>query len=220
MSIANLPAWWPSKKPWIIGDCLDGMRKLPEESVDFIITDPPYKTEFIPLYGEMAREAERILKPGSLLICLSGHFALDRIIPAMCEHLTWYWIGGMPNSTGSVARNFSRQIMCSWKPSLWFSKGKVKDHAFVFDLFKTKRIERTHHKWEQPVGWFEYYIEKLTAKDSVILDPFLGSGTVLLACRRTGRLGLGFEKDVKYDKTIEERSLANIEVITESNTMR
>ena len=179
----------------ILGDCLEVMRDMPDGCVDAVVTDPPYKTEFLYVWEPMAQEAARLLKNGGLLITLAGHYALDRILPAMAKHLTYYWIGGMPNATGSVARNFSRQIMCSWKPALWFSKGKVPDHEFVFDLFATKRIERVNHKWEQPAGWFEYYIEKLFAPDAVILDPFMGSGTTGIACIRTGRNFIGIEID-------------------------
>jgi DNA modification methylase len=38
----QLPAWWPSDKPWIIADCLDLMRKMPDKCVDLVLTDPPY----------------------------------------------------------------------------------------------------------------------------------------------------------------------------------
>jgi len=175
------------------------------ESVDLIITDPPYKREFLHLYGAMAKEAKRILKNGHLLLTLCGHYALDIIIPQMSQHLTYYWIGGMPNSTGSIARNFSRQIMCAWKPVLWYSKNKAIDHQFVFDLFKTKRIERVLHKWEQPIGWFQYYIEKLTEKGNLILDPFMGSGTVMMACQNLGRSCIGIENDLESCQTVKDR---------------
>ena len=40
--MTNLPVWWPSEKPYIIGDCLTEMRKLPDKCVDLVLTDPPY----------------------------------------------------------------------------------------------------------------------------------------------------------------------------------
>jgi len=189
----------------ICGDCLEVMKDIPDKSIDLVLTDPPYKTEFIYLYGELAKEGKRVLKNGGLLITLAGHFALNKIIPEMNKYLDYYWIGGMSNKTGSVARNFSRQIMCSWKPVLWFSKGKVPDHQFVFDFFASKRIERTYHKWEQSLGWFEYYIEKLTKENDLILDPFLGSGTTAVACKQLKRNFIGIEISPDYVKIAEER---------------
>ena len=118
----------------IQGDCLEVMKDWPDNCVDLVLTDPPYKTEFIPLFGRMAEVSEKLLKNGSLLVTLAGHFALNKIIPDMDKYLDYYWIGGMPNKGGSVARNFSRQVMCAWKPVLWFSKGKALDHLFVFDF--------------------------------------------------------------------------------------
>lgn len=193
------------KNKIIQGDCLEVMKTIADKSIDLVITDPPYKTEFLPLYGQMAKECGRIMKDGALLITLCGQFAINRIIKNMDEYLTFYWIGGMPNSAGSVARNFHKQIMCSWKPALWYSKGKVKDHQFVFDLFQTKRIERVNHKWEQPIGWFEYYIEKLTREGDIIMDPFAGSGTTLLASKMLKRNYIGIEINPEYCKIAEQR---------------
>jgi DNA modification methylase len=41
--------------------------------------------------------------------------------------------------------------------------------------------------------------------EDLVLDPFLGSGTTLVACKRLGRSGLGFEIDEKYEKVIMKR---------------
>lgn len=38
----DMPGWWRSEKPYIIADCLDGMKAMPDGCVDLIATDPPY----------------------------------------------------------------------------------------------------------------------------------------------------------------------------------
>jgi len=47
----------------------------------------------------------------------------------------------------------------------------------------------------------------LSKKGDIVLDPYLGSGTTLLATRKTERIGLGFEIDKKYEETIKSRAL-------------
>jgi DNA modification methylase len=48
------------------------------------------------------------------------------------------------------------------------------------------------------------------APGDIVLDPFLGSGTTLLACRRTDRIGLGFEINPDYEPIIQERMLEKV----------
>jgi len=50
-------------------------------------------------------------------------------------------------------------------------------------------------------------IECLTFVGDVVLDPFCGSGTVLEACRKTLRRGIGFEIDPGYEKLIRKRGM-------------
>jgi site-specific DNA-methyltransferase (adenine-specific) len=50
-----------------------------------------------------------------------------------------------------------------------------------------------------------YLVRLVTPKDGICLDPFLGSGTTLLACRLEGFNGLGIEKEPTYEPIIRER---------------
>lgn len=163
-------------------------------SVDLIVTDPPYHKEYIPLYEMLAEGAKHALKPGGLLLALCGHHSMDEIIVNMRQHLTWYWVGGMPNSAGSVGRYHPRQMMCGWKPCLWFVNGIADEHDYTFDWLQT-RVDKRFHEWGQPVGWFKYYIEKLSKADDLICDPFMGGGTIAIACEDSGRRWIGAEID-------------------------
>ena len=53
-------------------------------------------------------------------------------------------------------------------------------------------------------------IHLLSFKGDIVLDPFLGSGTTLLACRMSGRNGVGFELNSDYELVIQSKSLQNI----------
>ena len=52
-------------------------------------------------------------------------------------------------------------------------------------------------------------IEQLTEPEDTVLDPFLGGGTTLLACRVAGRHGIGFEIDGSHESNIRKQILAD-----------
>lgn len=66
------------------------------------------------------------------------------------------------------------------------------------------------HETPKPVRLIQRIIDSSTNPGDVVFDPFLGSGTTLLACRITGRLGLGFEIDPKYEPVIVRRTMGEI----------
>ena len=54
------------------------------------------------------------------------------------------------------------------------------------------------HPTQKPVGVMEWCIGHLPGGAQTILDPFMGSGTTLVACQRLGRSGVGIELDQEY----------------------
>jgi DNA modification methylase len=56
-----------------------------------------------------------------------------------------------------------------------------------------------------PLPMIERIVKMSTAKDDLVLDPFVGSGTTLVACKKLGRKAIGFEIDETYKKIIEKR---------------
>jgi predicted methyltransferase len=61
------------------GDMREKSKEIQDNSIDLIFTDPPYNEEGISLYGELARIAQRVLKPGGSLVTFIGHYALFKI---------------------------------------------------------------------------------------------------------------------------------------------
>ena len=51
------------------------IQQVPDESVDLILTDPPYAGRYAPLITDLSRVAQRVLKPEGWLIVISGHIA-------------------------------------------------------------------------------------------------------------------------------------------------
>lgn len=56
-----------------------------------------------------------------------------------------------------------------------------------------------------PLPMIERIVKMSTKKKDLVIDPFLGSGTTLVACKRLGRKAIGFEIDPSYKKVIEKR---------------
>jgi DNA modification methylase len=54
------------------------------------------------------------------------------------------------------------------------------------------------HPTQKPVGLFERILADFSEAEAGILDVFLGSGTTLIACERTNRIGYGMEIDPAY----------------------
>lgn len=65
--------------------------------------------------------------------------------------------------------------------------------------------ERTEHPTQKPINVMETLIKMLTNEGDVVLDPFGGSGTTMLACLNTKRNGVSFEIDPEYYEMSWER---------------
>lgn len=61
------------------------------------------------------------------------------------------------------------------------------------------------HPTQKPVQVIAPFIEQWTKSDDIIFDPFIGSGTTLVACEQTGRRGRGIEIEPKYCAVTLER---------------
>lgn len=190
----------------IHGDMTDpDIQKLIEpESIDAIITDPPYPQEYLPLWDDLAKFAKKTLKPSGLLITYSGHMYLDIIMEKLSKELQYYWILAMLQP-GSNAKVFARNVLEGWKPILVFQKPPFMRINSFYDVFKSEQREKDLHEWQQSESGVREIIERFTYPEQIILDPFAGSGTTLAMAIANGRKAIGIEKDEKYVKIIRER---------------
>jgi DNA modification methylase len=87
------------------------------------------------------------------------------------------------------------------------SRGRNPTDVWYFDRVNnmTKKKYGITAPCVYPVPLIERIIKMASNEGDWILDPFLGSGTTLVACKKTNRNGVGFEIDSKYEKTIEKR---------------
>ena len=99
-------------------------------------------------------------------------------------------------------------------------KGQVKDRwddiPFVYagSIHHSEAIlepgtNRKAHPTQMPIKLPKRAILFSTNEGDTVLDPFLGSGTILRACKETNRNGIGFEINKEYENVIKERLLIN-----------
>ena len=96
----------------------------------------------------------------------------------------------------------------------WFKSINTKKTAIMVRLLhggvinadsKIGNNEKRYHPTQKPIVLFEEILQKLTKPNDVILDPFIGSGTTLLAAERTNRICIGYEIDPTYCEIIINR---------------
>ena len=178
-------------------ECMDSltfMDALPDACVDAVITDPPYLREHLWLYGAMAARLPRILKSGGSLLSIVPHFALPQLLQDIGQHLKYRWIFSMWQAAGTHPR-MAMGIEVMWKPVAWWVNGSwPKGRGFVRDGWENNPVEKGAHPWEQSLSWAEHCL-KVVPAGGLVLDPFMGSGTVGIACLRTGRRFLGVERE-------------------------
>jgi len=79
----------------------------------------------------------------------------------------------------------------------------------VIDIPIINEKENTAHPTTKPLELIEIFIKASSNTGDVVFDPMCGSGTTLLACRRTGRNGIGFEINPDYEEIIKKRIRAD-----------
>jgi SAM-dependent methyltransferase len=182
------------------GDFRDVLATLPPESVDAIITDPPYLLEHIPLFEPLAAHAARLLKPHGVLVVMVAHLHLPDYIRALNQHLHYRWVCAyiMDGPKASVAVS---RVAAAWKPLLVYVRRDARDLRFIpSDVFyganKTEDgLEKVYHHWQQSLQGFMDIVQRFTEPGDTVLDPFLGSGTTGVACLHLNRRFVGCDSD-------------------------
>jgi 16S rRNA G966 N2-methylase RsmD len=186
----------PSSYKLHYGDFRKKCTELADRSVDLIFTDPPYATEFLPLYHELANVAGRILKDGGSIVTYCGQELKPQVIESMeSAGLSHWWEIAVIHS-GPFSSFFPKNILVKWKPLLWFVKGeKPYQNGKIFDLIDSTKPAKILHSHEQSSEDARYVIEQLTKPGGIVCDPFMGSGTTGLAALKLNRQFIGIEID-------------------------
>lgn len=191
-----------------LGDCLDILPTLGK--VDAVVTDPPYgineNSKKIASRGKLAApkdygEFEWDKSPPSKeLIDLAVNMGKNAIIfggnyfhlpPSSCW-LVWDKENG--------ANDFADCELA------WTNLPKaVRRIKWLWNGMIRKGDDIREHPTQKPLGVMKWCINHLPDNTQTILDPFMGSGTTLVACQQMGRHGIGIEIDPQYFQIACER---------------
>jgi DNA modification methylase len=223
-------------------DCIIGMQRIKNESIDCIITDPPYGiAKKKPLVGKSKgkittlssewdifesmedfqeftkkwlTECKRVLKPtGSIAVwgdrrnIFLVQPILEELFPKFLDLITWIKRDAPPNVSqrGLAASTEFCLVYCKsekgWtfngKDLKKYNNGKQARNYLDIQRSMTKK-ERLPHPTQKKIETQMFLVEMMSNENEVILDPFVGSGTLPEAALRLNRNFIGFEIDKNY----------------------
>jgi len=245
-------------------DCLTGSRRLPEGSVQLVLTSPPYPGrgglriapgEFVPWFIERAFAVKRVLaERGNFFLNLDDCVIAGeqqavpyRLVPLLKEVVglvlvaTYHWVkpNAMPGDYGRRLKNaheFVFHFSPSRRPAVFTEEllrdytgrgrevgvtarksGRKVDQARMFrrgradpgNVF-TVAVggERGDHPTPMPLKLARSFVRLGSRPGDLVMDPFAGGGTTLVAARGLGRRYLGFEIDPDHARAARRRLAA------------
>jgi len=191
-----------------LGDANEFLEKIPDGTVDLLVTDPPYiKDQWEQAYSILARHTPRILKPSGWLITYSGHYNLNRVMRMLDDSgLMYYWTYCQLNQ-GPTAVVFARNVSCGWKPILIYQKPPLKRLKSGFhDVIKSE-VQKADHPWQQSLDDVLTILRRFSQPGQYLVEPFCGSGTTISGAKQCGLEWNAFEIDPEAYKVALARQV-------------
>ena len=219
----------------IQGDALEQILKLQDNSIDAIITDPPYNIARDNNFHTMGRSgidfgewdkgfqltswissAIPKLKKGGNIVIFTDWKKLTEIVVALeecgCDIKDMLRI----EKSNPMPRNRDRRFITDYEVAVWAVKKGGKwtfnrlSETYERPLIKTKvtpKSEKTYgsHPTQKSLDAMEWIVDRLTNEGDSVLDPFMGSGTTGVACHNGGRDFIGIELDKEFYNISKER---------------
>lgn len=194
------------------GDCVDVMRKMESASVDFILTDPPYLVNYHDRMGRsVANDANdtwvkpafaemyRVLANDSFCLSFYGWNKVDVFMSAWRE--AGFRIVGHIVFRKSYASS-QKFLRAQHEQAYLLAKGRPALPADPLpDVIDWKYTGNRLHPTQKSSAMLQPLVEAFSAPGEVVLDPFCGSGSTLLAARSSARRFVGIELHDRHYQT-------------------
>ena len=212
-------------------DCVEGMKKMPDKSIDLVVTDPPYliETSGAGIYKQADKQYVKELND------IKDGFSTD-VLDELCrvmKHINCYFFCSQKQIM-PLLDYFVRGKKCNWNLISWHKTNPVPacgnkyltDTEFVlffrekgvkiYGSFDTKRtwyatpLNQSDNKIYchptcKPIDIVKNFIINSSQEGDLVLDPFMGSGTTAVAAKSYGRHFIGFEINEEYYKNACKR---------------
>ena len=200
----------------VYGDCIQVMSQMNDQSVDFVLTDPPYLVNYRDRSGRAIlndadqswlrpafMEAYRVLRDGRFMISFYSWTHADKFLE------TWREAGFR-----AIGHLVFRKQYCSQSRFLGYqheqayllAKGRPKVPAQpISDVLDMRYSGNQMHPTQKPVSALLPLIKSFTKEDDLVLDPFCGSGSTGIAALLAHRRFLGIELDPEYHRVAQNR---------------
>ena len=219
----------------ICGDCKVSLKEIETESVDLLVTDPPYKVTSRGGFGtsggmfkkkinrqgrvfrhndidceEYASEFYRILKDGSHCYVMTNNVNLIHMLNVFTA-AGFHFIKSLIWDKGN--KIMGHYYMSQYEYILFFRKGRgfKINHCGTSDILRIKykktkgKDGQNLHDTEKPVELMQILIENSSKENDIVIDPFMGIGSTGIACKKSNRKFIGIELDEEYFQIAQER---------------
>jgi site-specific DNA-methyltransferase (adenine-specific) len=213
-----VPATAP-KNSVLTGDCIKLMRELAAQTVDLIVTDPPYLVHYrgrdgrtvanddndrwlAPAFAEM----HRVLKPNSLCVSFYSWSKADRFIAA--------WRAAGLRLVGHIVfrkayASSARYLRYEHEQAYLLAKGSpVMPATPIPDVIDFDYTGNRLHPTQKPVEALTPLVRAFSQPGDLVLDPFCGSGSTLVAAHALRRAYLGIDLSAEHCDTARRRLYA------------
>jgi len=209
----------PARNQVLQGDCIPVMDGIRSATVDFILTDPPYLTRYRDRSGRIVAnddqadwlapafaQMHRLLKPACFCVSFYGWNKVDLFMAA------WRAAGFRPVGHIVFRKHYAskaRFLKSEHEAAYLLAKGDVqRPPCPVPDVLDWHYTGNLLHPTQKPVDALKPLIASFSRPGGLVLDPFCGSGSALVAASDMGRDYLGIELDAGHHATATRRLAA------------
>jgi DNA modification methylase len=214
----------------VLGDAREVLKRIPSNSVDHVITDPPWGVGFdeyddLKAFIDVRDELYRVMKPNSWLTFFFTPKRIYDITPYL-QRFNYKWmIPYLFTSFGSLSRN-PLSSQATYSIIMVFAKDNPKIAVSRKDVIYSDELPIVESSPREPQFKPTFTVSVLVTMFSregdLILDPFAGYGSIPLVCELFNRRWIGIEIDpVKYEvakQILSMKKVVNIKKLKESIT--